>query len=216
MRHRIQLACGMSVVDQDDESTRHRLHGGSRPLDGAQIDLGAPAGFECDVFAFEIFVEAWRRNRPFDRREPMGTHVYVDLAETLAAHHQLMDGERVKQLVGDQDAGETGWKIGGRRRESVLQIAERFALGSSGFRADLDQMKPDAIVERRMAASDRAQDVSRQPSVARSGFDEIELVARGSWLEQASHLGDLSREQLAEERADVDAGKKIARTARTL
>ena len=34
--------------------------------------------------------------------------------------------------------------------------------------------------------------------------------------EERSHLGDLRREQLAEHRADVDAGKKIARAAGSL
>src|SRR5689334_7385332 len=35
------------------------------------------------------------------------------------------------------------------------------------------------------------------------------------WVQQREHLGDLNLEQLAEDGADVDAGKKIARAARS-
>src|SRR4051794_8563920 len=79
-----------------------------------------------------------------------------------------------------------------------------------------------------------SQNVGRQAPVSRSGFDEIEAptsVGRdirtrdapvrsyGRSLlnpEHRRHLGELHLEHLAKQRADIDAGKKIARAARTL
>ena len=69
-----------------------------------------------------------------------------------------------------------------------------------------------------MPLARRAQDVGGEPTVAGAGFHQIERAGdpalRG--LENVGHLGDLQLEQIAEQRPDVDAGKKIARASRPL
>ena len=99
-----------------------------------------------------------------------------------------------------------------------MNVAERFALSLSRPGAHLDEMEMQPVVERPIASSDRAKDIGRQPAVARRRLDEIKsgLGARDSGLEKGGHLGDLDGEQLAEDGPDVDAGKKIARAARSL
>ncbi len=103
-----------------------------------------------------------------------------------------------------------------RSATSPSDVALRGACGG----ADLDEVETEAIVERGVAPPDRAQDVGRQPAVARAGLDEIERGTRGSGLGASRSRGHLERaglrEKLAEERPDVDAGKKIARAARSL
>jgi hypothetical protein len=61
-----------------------------------------------------------------------------------------------------------------------------------------------------------AKNVGREPAVTGAGFDEIEILNSEFGIQNSFHLGDLLREQLAEQRTDVDAGKKIARASRTL
>ena len=72
------------------------------------------------------------------------------------------------------------------------------------------------VVDVAVATLHRAQHVGRQPAVAGAGFDQGESNALCGCREHAGHLGDLHREQLAEQRPDVDAGKKIAGAARSL
>src|SRR5204863_9066335 len=71
-----------------------------------------------------------------------------------------------------------------------------------------------------MTVSRGSENVRRQAAIPRARLDEIKswLGARGWGLgcKQRRHLCDLHREQFAEYRADVDAGKKIARAAGTL
>src|SRR5438034_5932742 len=84
-------------------------------------------------------------------------------------------------------------------------------------------MEAEAIVEPRIAASRCAENVCRQTSVPGRGFDDVERVnlqvaTRRLPLvpcEQAGHFGKLAFEELAEHRADIDAGKKIARAPRS-
>src|SRR5439155_7736806 len=67
-----------------------------------------------------------------------------------------------------------------------------------------------------------AQDVGGETAVGRTGLYEIE-TGLGIWdsgfgirrTENREHLGELHREQLPEERPDVDARKKIARASRS-
>ena len=82
--------------------------------------------------------------------------------------------------------------------------------------AGFDEMNARRAVGVGGVAFQRAQDVGRQPAVAGAGFDEIEILNPDSEVRMLRHFGDLHRQQFAEQRPDVDAGKKIARAARTL
>src|SRR5207253_11132373 len=89
----------------------------------------------------------------------------------------------------------------------------------SGVGARFDEMETERIVERGIATFRGAQDVRGETTIARTRLDEIEpgfgIGDSGLATEEARHLGELNFEQLAEQRADVDAGKEIARAART-
>ena len=80
-------------------------------------------------------------------------------------------------------------------------------------------MQAYRVVEGAIARLRRAEDVGGKLSAAGARFDEIEsgfgIRDSGFSAEQPRHLRELDLEELAEERADVDAGKKIARAART-
>src|SRR5262245_36899865 len=74
----------------------------------------------------------------------------------------------------------------------------------------------------RMSVPGGAKDVGGKAAVACARFDQVEHVDRGlrasfpicrERRKQLRHLGDLDLEEVAEYRADVDAGKKIARAA---
>src|SRR6185503_17990688 len=94
---------------------------------------------------------------------------------------------------------------------------ERPALLITGDSAALNQMQPEAIEEGRVTAPNGAQDVGGKPSVAGTGFDEIETGIRmGGGRQQCRHFGKLNPQKLAEERPDIDAGKKIARASGSL
>ena len=189
------------------------------PVHGPEIDLGAPSRFERDAEPVQIRCERRRRRRAFACHQPWRPrYVNVDLAQTVSAHHDLMHRHRIEQLVRDEDAVKRGGKISGARREPADDLVERRALRVARGSAGLDEMEPDAIVERRLAEPQRAQNVGGQSAVARPGLEEIEtgVGIRGSGFEDREHLRELPREQLAEERADVDAGKKIARASRSL
>src|SRR5262245_50880985 len=77
-------------------------------------------------------------------------------------------------------------------------------------------MQPQRIVKRAIPVARNAQDVSRQTAVSCAYFDEIAIWNLECGIENAGHLGELDFEELAEERADVDAGKKIARATGSL
>jgi hypothetical protein len=59
----IQLARFVAVVDQDDEAARQPLCRVANPVDGAEVDLDAPTGFECDAQTIEILLQRRRRRR---------------------------------------------------------------------------------------------------------------------------------------------------------
>src|SRR5258707_2117610 len=70
-----------------------------------------------------------------------------------------------------------------------------------------------AGVEGGMILAEGAQEVCGEPSIARTGFDEIEAIGIRN---PQSAVRNLNGEQLAEHGPDVDARKKIARAAGTL
>ena len=69
-----------------------------------------------------------------------------------------------------------------------------------------------------MAIPCRAQDIGGESSVAGACLNQIDrrLLTADCRLENAGHLADLELEQFSEERADIDAGKEIARASRPL
>src|ERR1700694_1554350 len=71
--------------------------------------------------------------------------------------------------------------------------------------------------ERRIATTRGAEDVGGESAVTRSGLHQIEM-GFGMWDsgENRGHLGELNLEELAEDGAHIDAGKKIARASRPL
>ena len=77
-------------------------------------------------------------------------------------------------------------------------------------------MQTDGVVEVGMMRLRRAQDVGGQPPVAGAGFDQVEAGSLKSEIRNLKYFGELDFEELAEQRPDVDAGKKIARAAGSL
>jgi hypothetical protein len=74
-------------------------------------------------------------------------------------------------------------------------------------------MEPDAVVKRGVAPPGGLQNIGGEPRITGAGFDEIQGWSRAEYL---GHFGDLDFQELAEERTDIDAGKKIARATRPL
>ena len=103
---------------------------------------------------------------------------------------------------------------------AIGEAGEGRGMGAPGLGAGFDQVKTKPVVQSGMPLARRAEDIGGEPAVARAGFDEIEESARTrramSRIENLGHLGDLLFEQVAEQRPDVDAGKKIARASRPL
>ena len=105
---RVQLARLVPVVDDDDEAARQPAGGRCDPVDRAEVDLAAPARLERRRRGDRDTPRAPASTaglRPFAAAPPRRA-VDVDLAQAVAAHHDLMDRQRVEQLVGEQDAFE--------------------------------------------------------------------------------------------------------------
>src|SRR5262245_14346187 len=136
----------------------------------------------------------------------------MDLSKPLFAHDDLMRRQRVEQLVRDEGPLERRGQRRVRRSQPLDIVTKRFLLCRARVGAGFDEMELNRIVEREVARARRAQDVGRQATVAGAGFDEVE----GARTQYFAHLGELDFEELAEQRTDVDAGKKIARAARSL
>ena len=86
-----------------------------------------------------------------------------------------MDGKRVQQLVGDEDAFE---RFGQRRagaRQPIAQVAEcrRLRIARRGTR--VDQVQTNMGIELGMTRSNRREDVRGQAAIAGAGFHEIEV-----------------------------------------
>src|SRR5262249_39164803 len=80
------------------------------------------------------------------------------------------------------------------------------------FLADFDQVQANRVVERRVPFAGSAEDVGRQLSIACAGLDQIEMCSRqGRAAKDLVHLRELHLNQLAKQRTDIDARKKIAR-----
>ena len=175
----------VAVIDEHDEPAAQAPRRVAHPVDRAQVDLGAPSGLERDAESIQIRGERRRGRWPFDSDEARGMVLagghHIDLAQSVLAHHHLMHGHCVDELVGHEHAFEALGQRRGARGEPAAHLAERRALLAARRRARFDQMKPDAIVEGREVRLRGAQDVGRQTSVARAGFDEV-VVAGGRWL----------------------------------
>ena len=59
----VQIGRLVAVVDEDDEAAPQAPRDVANPLDGAQVDLRAPARLELDVQAIEVLGECRRRQR---------------------------------------------------------------------------------------------------------------------------------------------------------
>ena len=145
---------------------------------------------------------------------------HVDLAQAVVAHHHLVNRHGVEQFVGDEHTFEGLRECRGARDQPIGDIAERLPLRGSGCGAGFDKVQANGLVERGVALARGAKDIGGQATAAGAGFDEVNVDWQPSTvdcrLEQFSHLGHLNCEELAEQRSDIDAGKKIARAARPL
>ena len=88
----------------------------------------------------------------------------------------MVDRQRVEQLVGEQDALE-----GIRQRRTggcqpLGDVAKRRGLSGAGDGARFDQMQADRVVEIGVMSLCGTQDVGGEPSISRTGFDQIETL----------------------------------------
>ena len=118
-------------------------------------------------------------------------------------------GQRVEQLVGKQDAlavvGQgcrSGHLVSMRREHVDLRRARRLA----GF----DENEPGRPVGVGMSGGERVEHIACELPVGGTGLDEIEC--RGA-ADEGPHLRELLGEQLAEQRAHIDAGEEMARAS---
>jgi hypothetical protein len=81
-----------------------------------------------------------------------------------------MDRQGIDQFVRDDDAFDRGRETVAGIHEPVRDIAKDGALRGPRFRAGLVQVEARAIVETRMTAARRAQNIRRQPAVAGAGL----------------------------------------------
>jgi hypothetical protein len=129
-----------------------------------------------------------------------------------------MRWQRIKQFVREKHTFDGVGEVGRGRNQLFRDFAKGVTLRGARSGADLDQVESQPFIHCGVVPPNRTQDIRRQPAVSRAGLDEIKsgLGARDSGLEQSSHFENLLSEKRAEDGSDVDAGKKIARAARSL
>ena len=144
------------------------------------------------------------------------------LAQSALGHDDHVRRQRVEQFVGENDAVNGVGQGGGAVREQRGVGSKRLDLRGAGGGRLFDEREADGGVEvgvvSRCAASRMSRDSRPLPAPAstrsnRSGGSDPAAVGANADL---PHLGELLRQQLAEDRPDVDAGKKIARAPRLL
>jgi hypothetical protein len=86
-----------------------------------------------------------------------------------------MHRQRIQQLVGDEHPLERLRQLGRGRSEPVGDIGERGALSRACFRAGLDKVQPQRVVECGVAPFRGAQNVGGQAPITRANFDEVNL-----------------------------------------
>jgi serine protease Do len=99
--------------------------------------------------------------------------------------------------------------------QAIDRLAERRALRIAGDGARFDQIQIGGTIELRRPIARCAQDVGGETAVARSSLHQIEVLRASRGPQDFAHLLDLDGEELTEDRADVDAGKEIARAPGT-
>ena len=104
MRGGIEVARLVAVIDQDQKSPTKPAGGIADPLDRAQIDLRPPSRLQRDVEPREVRGERRRRRRTFNRRQSAFALDDEHFTQPVFAHHDLMDRQRIEELVGDQHA----------------------------------------------------------------------------------------------------------------
>ena len=98
---------------------------------------------------------------------------------------------------------------------AARHVAERRGLSGARGRAGFDQMQMDRLVEIGVMRLRGTQDVGGEAPVPGAGFHEIEIWNLEFRIQNSRDFRELHFEQLAEQRADIDAGK-IARAAGAL
>src|SRR5258708_3274023 len=91
-----------AVMSRSPASSSHAPGRLPDPLDGAQIDFDAPARLERDSKPIEVRGQLRCRGRTFARSQGTARRLDIDFAQPVAPHDDLMDGQRVEQLVGEQ------------------------------------------------------------------------------------------------------------------
>ena len=207
VRQRVQLARLVAVVDEHQESPRQPPRGLGHPGDGRRADLGAPARLEADAEARQVGPHR-RRRRAEALDEPVAVAVDVHLAHAIGGHHDRVDRQRVEQLVGEHDAPHAGRHAGGRAGQPRGVRPEGGRLGGPRRRTALDQRQAQRPVEVGAGRRQVVQDVAGQAPAPGARLHQGRRAAGGG---QPPHLGELARQQRAEHRSAVDAGKEIAR-----
>ncbi len=184
---RIEVVRLVPVVDQDDEPAGEPARDIADPFDGAQVDFSAPPGLERNSGTREVVGQRRCGRRPLNRREPLAVTADslayrigddVDLAQPVLTHHDLVHGHGIQQLVGDEHSFKRRRQRVGRGVQPVGGVGERRPLGGACGGARLDEMQPQTVVQRPIPFASGAEDVCREPAVARAGFDEVEAGIR--------------------------------------
>ena len=145
--------------------------------------------------------------------------VHERFAQPAFRHDRNVSGKRVEQLVGENHAR----RPRRARPRCCVRATEREGracrLGGAGGRRLLHERQADRRVELGIDALRGVEHITGQTPGSRARLDEIEVGAFGDLVAigpEPPHLGELLCQQLAKDRPDIDAGKKIARAPRFL
>ena len=125
-----------------------------------------------------------------------------------------MHGERVEQLVREDDTAEAA-AIGPRFADVAdpihlaAELGERLRLPRPPDRGRFGDRVAELVRQRRPTTPQPAEDISRQPAVVRSRFDDLEKVVRAAAV-LGLPAGEPEREQFAEHGPDAGARVEIA------
>ena len=215
----VQLALVMAVVNERDESAAQRFGCGLRPVFCGQIHFGAPADAHLRAGAREVFGDAWSR-KLFEALDETPVHeIYENFPKPGVGHHNRVRRQRIEELVRINDAVNVFWKRGCAVRKQGRVRPERLDLGGARDRRLFDERKANSGVELGVGSLRCVQHITGQTAGASAGLDQVERWGLGTGdlglclNQHAPHFGELLSQQLTEDGADVDAGKKIARTS---
>src|SRR5690349_1267828 len=101
----------MTVIDQHHEAALQATSRVTNPIDRGEADFSGASHSEDGAKHFEMRRQPIVRKRTLTRTKLPVPFFDVDFAQAFGAHDDLVNRERVEELVREDDAGHRGWQI---------------------------------------------------------------------------------------------------------